>query len=207
MSDSPSRQDIRQQRREQIDRRQRSAEEMARRRTRNRRLRTGGIIGVAAVLLIGILTYAVLEVSAPLPGETLPDEGRSHVELGSVINYNNNPPASGPHYPSTGAWRFNDSPVQPGFWVHNLEHGGVVILYKCPADCTQLKQQLRPLMETLPKSARFGTVKLLVAPDDTLPSTLAVLAWNRRLMLDRFDEAAITRFYQAHLDKGPEAAP
>ncbi|MSQ28768.1 MAG: DUF3105 domain-containing protein [Dehalococcoidia bacterium] len=207
MTEIPSRDDMRQQRKDQIDQRQRVAEDSGRRRQRNRRLRTGGIIGVAVALLVGVLSFAVLEATAPMPGDTLPDEGRSHVELGSAITYSTNPPASGPHYPVTARWSFNDSPLQPGFWVHNLEHGGITILYRCPADCTELKQQLKGLMESLPKSARYGYVKLVIAPDDTLPGAIAAMAWNHRIMLDKFDSGTLTRFYQAYVDKGPEDAP
>ena len=207
MTETPSHQEFRQQRREQIGQRQKTAEDYARRRRRNRTLRTGGIIGVAVALLAGVLVFAVIEATAPAPGDTLPDEGRSHVELGSAINYPNNPPASGPHYPVTARWSFNDSPLQAGFWVHNLEHGGVAMLYRCQADCTELKRQLKGLYDSLPKSARYGYVKLVVAPDDALPGQVAAMAWGHRIILDKFDAAVLTRFYQAYADKGPEDAP
>ena len=127
---TPSREDLRQQRIAQIDQRQNTAETFARRRRRNRNLRTGGIIGVAVALLVGVLSFAVMEATAPVPGDTLPDEGRGHVDLGSPLTNTNNPPASGSHYPVTARWAFSDSPLQPGFWIHNLEHGGITVLYQ-----------------------------------------------------------------------------
>lgn len=207
MTETPSRQEFRQERREQIDQRKKIAEDSARRRRRSRKFRTGGIIGVAVALLAGVLLFAVMEATAPPPGDTLPDEGRTHVALGSAISYTDNPPASGPHYPVTARWSFNDSPLQAGFWVHNLEHGGVAMLYRCPSDCTELKRQLKGLYDSLPKSARYSYVKLVVAPDDTLQGQVAAMAWNHRIILDKFDSEVLTRFYQAYVDKGPEDAP
>src|SRR5207253_1335491 len=34
------------------------------------------------------------------PGQVVPDEGRSHVSPNTPISYVNNPPTSGPHYPT-----------------------------------------------------------------------------------------------------------
>ena len=53
---------------------------------------------------------------------------------------------------------FYDHPIAPGYWVHDLEHGGVDVLYNCPQDCPQLKDQLRNMVDTFPK-AKYGRVK------------------------------------------------
>src|SRR5262245_8086029 len=53
-----------------------------------------------------------------------------HVAEGSVINYAHNPPASGPHYPVWARYQEHNTVVARGYWVHNLEHGGVVFLYR-----------------------------------------------------------------------------
>lgn len=203
---TPSRQDLRRQRRQQIEERQRREEQEGGRRRLLGRLRTWVAVGLV-VLGVAIFVFWVLrEVTAPLPGEPIPDEGRSHVEPGSPLAYRSNPPSSGPHYGSTARWAFYDAEVSPGFWLHNLEHGGVVLLYRCPEDCAELKRQLQGLYSTLRRS-KYGNVKMVVAPDSSLEGRVTALAWNRREALDRFDEGKIRSFYEAYVDHGPEDVP
>ena len=63
------------------------------------------------------------------------DMGRNH-QAGPPFNYLYCPPASGPHYnqpgtlgPITPRVYKPDDKVGPPNWVHNLEHGAVVVLY------------------------------------------------------------------------------
>src|SRR5262245_40763396 len=74
--------------------------------------------------------------SAPPPAfigdsaiETFPSEGREHVPEGSVIFYLTDPPTSGPHYPVPALGGFYSLDIAPGYLVHALEHGAVVIYY------------------------------------------------------------------------------
>jgi hypothetical protein len=48
---------------------------------------------------------------------------------------------------------------------------------------------------------------VIIAPDTRMESRLAVLAWERRLLLDEYDEGQIRRFHDALVDRGPEDAP
>jgi hypothetical protein len=45
------------------------------------------------------------------------------------VKWNSNPPTSGPHYGQWAVWNFYDSPVPLTMSTHNLEHGGIRILY------------------------------------------------------------------------------
>ena len=70
-----------------------------------------------------------------------PDECRTHIcfsftECDDLTQHNpptypHNPPIAGPHYWVWGRWGIHmESPPLPrGYWVHNLEHGGVVFVY------------------------------------------------------------------------------
>src|SRR5438309_1483095 len=64
------------------------------------------------------------------PGEAVPNEGWTHVPEGSAIAYRHNPPASGPHYPVWARYRIHAQVVPRGYWVHDLEHGALVLLYR-----------------------------------------------------------------------------
>src|SRR5688500_13322181 len=72
----------------------------------------------------------------PIPGMAVPNEGWAHVPEGSATTYRSNPPASGPHYPVWLRYREYTEAMARGYWVHNLEHGAVVVLYRpdAPAD-------------------------------------------------------------------------
>jgi hypothetical protein len=43
----------------------------------------------------------------------------SHVPIGSTLDFNGNPPSSGPHYPIWAAYEEYSTPVPRGFWLHN----------------------------------------------------------------------------------------
>jgi len=96
--------------------------------------------------------------------------------------------------------------VPPEIWVHNLEHGGIVILYHCDTPCPELVRQLQDVYATFPKS-KYGHVKLLIAPDKRLTTRLATLAWNWMDQTDTFDRKRLLRFYRAYMDRGPEDVP
>ena len=55
-----------------------------------------------------------------------------HSDVPSLVTkpkWNSSPPTSGPHYGVPAVWDFYDEQVPLVQTVHNLEHGGVVILY------------------------------------------------------------------------------
>src|SRR6185369_4191590 len=69
-------------------------------------------------------------MTAADPGiETFADEGNTHVPVGTVITYNTDPPTSGNHYPDPQPGGFYATPIAPGFLVHTMEHGGIIIYY------------------------------------------------------------------------------
>lgn len=131
----------------------------------------------------------------------------SHVPEGSVIPYDSRPPIGGPHYdkwyPSYGVV---DHPILPGYWVHNLEHGAIVLLYNCPQGCPDLVAQTQALYPDLPagRNAPSSAPRLLALPYQDMDHRLAVVAWDHLLELDQFDRGVIVAFYQRYLDRGPE---
>lgn len=134
----------------------------------------------------------------------LPDEGRAHVNVGDPLVYQNNPPASGTHYPSTADWRLYEETVSEGFWVHNLEHGGIVVLYKCPdGNCPERVQQLQALYDATPPS-KYGNKKIVIVPYENMEAEFMAIAWNIQLPLMEFNQDAILGFYSRNVDHGPE---
>ncbi|HEX6513041.1 MAG TPA: DUF3105 domain-containing protein [Chloroflexota bacterium] len=180
---------------------------------RNAVLGAGAIVLVAAVVLIFILVRGQSATPA-VPGEThfndpVTNSGQlyQHIPDSQPIPADpagHYPPVFGNHY---AEWRppgIYDSPVPEGNFIHDLEHGGIVILYNCPSGCPELVNQLKGLLTSLPKSSQYNEVKLVISPNTKIQHQLALLAWDYEKDLDSFDESAIRQFYTAHLDRGPE---
>jgi hypothetical protein len=144
-------------------------------------------------------------------GELQPDMGNNHVAVGTKARYPLCPPASGPHYSdATGG----NGPIQPRYygqddaavpegWIHNLEHGALVVLYSCAqGGCTSDSQaQLQAFLSSFPNSpvcnSPKGTVGPVIARFDDMKTPFAALVWGRVLFQDRLDTAAILDFFKA----------
>lgn len=148
-------------------------------------------------------------VTPPAPGYVQPDMGAVHVPIGDRIRYLNCPPASGKHYSSpggpirAGVYGPNEAALPQG-WIHNLEHGGIVVLYNCsdPAAtaCTDQGQAaLSTLNAKWPNSPICqippGGETPVIARFDDMAWPYAVLVWDVVLPLQVLDETAIFDFY------------
>ena len=94
----------------------------------------------------------------------------------------------------------------PGVWLHNLEHGAVVVLYNCPSACPDLVAGLTRVYASLPldPNARTASPRLLIVPYTDMDHRIAVAAWNQLIEFDELDAAAITDFYVTVVNRGPE---
>jgi hypothetical protein len=184
---------------------------------------TVGVLG--AIALLGVFfvfsatakTYACGQIWQPAPtaspapgaspqlGYVQPDMGASH-NVGSPQTYAYCPPASGNHInnppngPIPGRVYGPDDYAQPTGWVHNLEHGARVLLYKCPGPgCDDAAQaQLKTLFQQLPNAPGCGTV---IARFDDMAWPYAAIVWDRVLPLQTLDTAQITAFFSQYAQK------
>jgi hypothetical protein len=170
----------------------------------------GRAVAAAAVLAVLVLGYFAADsfgVFRASAGQVMPDQGRGqgHVATGQKVAYNSTPPTSGPHWDTPASWGVKKEHVEDERIVHNLEHGGVAIAYFLLDQATL--ERLTGLANSLPRE-KFGEVKVVVHPDDRLkPGEIVLTAWARMDRLPSFDEERIRRFYDAHVDRGPELVP
>jgi hypothetical protein len=147
--------------------------------------------------------------ATPELGQVIPDMGRNHITAGTKADYLYCPPASGPHYNAAGRGpippRFYgpDSNTEPQGWIHNLEHGGMVILYNCsqPGSCTQAElDELRAVASNFPASPvcniQGGVISPVIARFDTMKTKYAAVVWNRALLTDELDVPQMLEFWQ-----------
>jgi hypothetical protein len=116
-----------------------------------------------------------------------------------TIDYPDPPPSSGPHNTCWGSWGVQSTPLRPERWVHNLEHGGVVLLYRCEAGCSAELEMLKSFV-----ASHERTILTEYAPLP-MPARFAAVAWGYRLVSDCLDLRAFQAFYAEHFDQGPES--
>lgn len=135
-----------------------------------------------------------------LPGTQFPDLGQEHVPETERVQYNSNPPTSGPHYAQPAAWGvYTEAPLDEQL-VHNLEHGGIIISYDPAqvqeAELQQIREQARELSEINPR--------VVVTPRTEMDAAIALTAWGYLQKLESYDPDAVRTFYDAHIGRGPE---
>lgn len=144
----------------------------------------------------------------PAPGmpsvATVPSEGWAHVAEGAAVAYQANPPASGPHYPVWARYREHTSVLARGYWVHNLEHGAIVLLYRPDAPAAVIAE-LRQAWQALPNDPACGHRRALMTADPLLPQPVAAVAALNVLMADRLDPSWVRVFADTYRGRGPEA--
>jgi uncharacterized protein DUF3105 len=148
------------------------------------------------------------------------DLGRLHLTTrSSSKRYGYCPPASGTHYNGSGIGPIRrnfygpEGEQDPGGWIHNLEHGYVVLLYSCGENggscpSTEEMAQLRQFFDRAPKTPGADQCnipnKVIVARFDGMKSRFALVAWDRVLLMDRFDLDKALTFAEQWID-GPSA--
>ena len=141
-------------------------------------------------------------------GQVQPDQGNGHVQVGDKVTYPVCPPASGKHVNKVGFGPLKpqvygpDDQSLPNGWVHNLEHGGLVLLYSCDkgacddAGIAALQDLRRPPSPT----ARSATSRR--APSgpswpgsSRCPRSTRRWSGTASLYLDTLDAAEVYDFY------------
>jgi hypothetical protein len=193
------------------------------------RLRTPVLALVVIGALVGIGLFVFTSATAPAyactsidtvrtpaqgeVGQVQPDMGNGHVAAGDRITYAVCPPASGKHVSQDGFGPLQpkvygpDEQGAPNGWVHNLEHGGLVLLYSCDkgaCDTTALGA-LAQFADGFPPSAichtPAGVVGPVVARFEQMPTRYAALVWDRVAYFDTLDDRQVYAFYLAYGEK------
>lgn len=147
--------------------------------------------------------------ATPQLGYLQPDMGRLHNATDNQ-RYTNCPPASGSHYNNPGVLGpieprvyGPDDFTQPQGWIHNMEHGAMVLLYKCSGGdaCTdQGQQRLKDFFQSFPTSPvchiRPGAIGPVIARFDDMKWPYAAMVWDRVLPLETLDTNQILAFFQ-----------
>ena len=185
-------------------------------------------IGVVA-LIVGVSVFVFASAAAPAYactsidkvqpaasgelGQVQPDMGNQHVQVGDKVTYPVCPPASGRHVNQSGFGPLlpkvygPEDQRAPNGWVHNLEHGGLVLLYSCDKGaCDDAEiQKLQAFSQGFPNSPvcnlQPGIVGPVVARFEQMPTRYAALVWDRALYLDTLDVQKIYDFFTRYAER------
>jgi hypothetical protein len=156
----------------------------------------------------------------PLPGQTkcevtitteIPLETATHVEVCTDLDYPTNPPSGGPHWGVWAAFGTYNVPVPREMYVHNMEHGGVLLLHHCEGACPDVLEALddaRMVATGDPKCLQVPggpTERVIVTPDPELDVPLAAAAWGATYRATCIDPVSLRDFVKKRYDKGPES--
>jgi hypothetical protein len=125
----------------------------------------------------------------------------SRAHTSSDLVYTLSPPSGGDHDPCWAAWGVHADEVRTENWVHNLEHGGVVVLYG-PSVSAEDVAALTAFVESRPVGRAI--LSPWSADLDLEGATIAVVAWEHRLLLGCADLVAIEAFYNERSGRAPE---
>jgi hypothetical protein len=145
-----------------------------------------------------------------------------HVTPPAKVTYEHNPPTSGCHYNlgygqapvAAGAYPYTAS-LPAEYWVHNLEHGYVAVLYRCPQGCDADFQSLRAWLKKQPSDPQLAGLvkqypqfkpyaKIIIVPWPSMKPKFAAVAWDYYDPMDTADTTELQRFYDNHVGHSPE---
>jgi uncharacterized protein DUF3105 len=123
---------------------------------------------------------------------------------GTSPTWNTDPPTSGPHYAVPAIFGRYEEELEPARVVHNLEHGGIFILYGNTVPDSTVEQLIG-----FYDDHKTGTI---MAPLNRLGEKFALGAWVVDGDLDnaflakctQFDEGAVSSFFDMLQFRGPE---
>lgn len=143
----------------------------------------------------------------PLLADLVADnEGWGHVPAGTEVNYTHNPPGSGPHY---GQWTRSGIYVEAidrRNWVHNLEHGWLVLVYRPDAPAADVRVLTDAYAAGFPdeQCPDSPVRRIIVTPDPLLPTPVAAITAFRVLAGDHVTPDQLAHMFAACRVGAPE---
>ncbi|WP_437650097.1 DUF3105 domain-containing protein [Sorangium sp. So ce362] len=156
----------------------------------------------------------------PLPGEAeckvvvqtgIRVTSAQHLPLCAPIQYETNPPSGGDHWALWAEYKRYEAEVPRELYVHNLEHGAIVLAYRCPpSGCAEVEAMLDEVRTEAASDPRCLTLpggpeaRLVMTPDSALDTPIAAAAWGATYTATCLDKPSLARFVADHYGKGRE---
>lgn len=114
------------------------------------------------------------------------------------VDYALSPPSGGDHDPCWAEWGVHTEEVRPENWLHNTEHGGIVLLYRPDAPQADVDALTAWVGAQPPGRA------LLTPYSDPMDRPYAAVMWGARLQTDCVDTASLDAFFAVNVGQAPE---
>ena len=164
----------------------------------------------------GAVTTVSHPDAPPLPGQKectvtittgLVPGPATHLALCTPIDYPTNPPCGGPHWGLWAAFGVSENAIPRELYVHDMEHGSVVLAYRCDGACPEVLAALHEVVAKEPADPLCDPTvhdRLVMTPDPLLATPIAAAAWGTTYTATCIDDASLRAFVAAHYAKGPE---
>ncbi len=165
-------------------------------------------------------TVTVLHPDAPpLPGQSkcevtittnIPLGKAIHVPVCTHVDYATNPPSGGNHWGVWAAFASYDVAVPREMYVHDMEHGALILLHDCEGACPDVLAALAeardevsgdPLCLQIPEGP---TERVITTPDPLLDAPIGIAAWGATYTATCIDVPSLRDFAREHYGKSPE---
>ncbi len=166
-------------------------------------------VAISVVGLGGLITVnQIARSKEPIIGVQHDSQGQEHIKQGQSHNaYNSDPASSGPHYADSSSpaeWGIYTEEVSEEIFIHNEEHGGVIVTYQPDLLPTDQLKKLQDLFIAPYSNKAFSPIKFIITPRSKDKHAIELAAWTYTLNLDTYDEATIIKFFNQHAGKAPE---
>lgn len=155
------------------------------------------VLAIGAIVAVTVIGNQRIVEARQIDGLQTFDNDATHVE--GVVDYEQTPPASGPHNAVWMNCGVYDQPVPNENAVHDLEHGAVWATY----DPSLPQDEVDALVAALPETYS------VVSPYEGLDSPIVLSAWNNQVAIDSPDDpridAFVERFWQSSSAPEPGA--
>jgi hypothetical protein len=172
----------------------------------------GAALVVVAIVVVAVLvlggssgtSFASLVKTNVCTVRSFPNQGRSHTYKGVLVTpdtkipYKTDPATSGPHYQVPAPWGVYTEPIPAVIRVHNLEHGGIEVLYG-----TGISETVRAQIEN---DVRSDWKLMIMAPYPKLGNDkIYYVAWQHWIACTGYQKAALQEARHRWRNKGPES--
>lgn len=153
----------------------------------------------AAIVVVAVVVASIVFTPKPVTYGAFDSTGASisgvetfeHVttHTNDPVDYEQTPPAGGPHNPYWLNCGIYDQPVPNENAVHSMEHGAVWVTYDADAVTDDDLAALR---------AQFPSSYTVLSPYDGLDSPIVLSAWNAQLKVDDAKDSRIPEFFEEY---------
>lgn len=167
-----------------------------------------GFIAIVIALVVGSTGFIIMKKSdepvTARPGTEQPDNGRNHVDDGTVKYGGPEAPTSGDHS-SPAPWQYFEQEIPDMNVIHNMEHGGIYISYRPDLPPEQIAK-IKAMFFKPYSNTSFTPTKAIAAPRAANDAPIIMSSWRRSMKLDSFDEKKMKEYYLRNVGKSPEPA-